>query len=76
MIKRAYKTTHEFSINICRCKTNSIKWIDIERTFSLKTRPHSDDPECSGLQSIKDTGVVYVSHSRDAAEFEKKMHER
>ena len=40
----------------------------------LKTRLHSDDPECSGLQSIKDNGVVYAPHSlrRNAAEFGKK----
>ena len=31
-------------------------------TFNLKTRPHSDAPECRGLQSIKDTSVVNMPH--------------
>ena len=55
-------------------QNKSIKLIDIDRTFNLKTHPHSDDPECSGLQSINDTSVVYVPHflCRNAAEFEKK----
>ena len=53
-------------------RNKSIKWIDIDRTFNLKI-VHSDAPECSGLQSIKETSVVYVPRflRRNAAEFGK-----
>ena len=58
-------------------RNKSIKWIEIDRTSNLKTRPHSDAPECSGLQSTRDTSVVYMPHfqrlpHRIAAEFAKK----